>query len=59
MGFVDGPQVSRKVVEAREGIKEVCFDQVPILFEEGRPKAIRPGAGVVIHGKNGGTDLIK
>jgi hypothetical protein len=47
------------VVEARKGIKEVCFDQVPILFEEGRPETIWPGAGVVIHGKNGGTNLFE
>jgi hypothetical protein len=30
MGFVDGPKVGREVVEAREGFKKGCFDQVPI-----------------------------
>jgi hypothetical protein len=44
IGFVDGAEISRKRVEVIKRGKEGVFDQVPVLYVEGRPKPIRPRA---------------
>ncbi len=59
MGFVDGPKVGKEVVEAREGFKKGCFDQVPIPLEESGAKTIRTRARVIIHGEEGSSNLFK
>jgi hypothetical protein len=51
MGFVDGPQVRGERVEVRERCHQIAFDKVPVGFEEGGAKTIRPRARVVFHGE--------
>jgi hypothetical protein len=46
-------------VEIVKRLHQVVLHQVPIALEESRAKAIRPGAGVVLHGEKGSPDFVK
>jgi hypothetical protein len=59
VGFIDRAKISTKGIEVIEGLEQLRFDEVPILFIEGRTEAIRTRTGVVVHGEEGSPDLIK
>jgi hypothetical protein len=44
-------------MEVIKGYDNVIFNEVPILFVEGRPKTVRTGTGVVVHGEEGFSDF--
>jgi hypothetical protein len=57
--FVYRPQVKGEAVEAREGIKQILLNKVPILFEESRSETVRSRARIVVHGEKGSSNFFK
>jgi hypothetical protein len=52
--FVDGSEVSFEGVEVLEGRVQAVFDHVPVVLVEGRTKAVRARARIILHGEKGG-----
>jgi hypothetical protein len=57
VGFVDGLQVRSESMEVIESPEKISFNEIPIFLEKSGPKTIRNGAGVVVHGKKGFSNL--
>jgi hypothetical protein len=57
--LVDGSEVSFERVEICEGHLQRMFYEIPVVFIEGRAKAVRARAGVVLHGKKGIFNFFK
>jgi hypothetical protein len=51
--FVDGSEVSFEGVKICKGRLQRVFYEVPVVFIEGRAKAIRAQARVILHGEQG------
>jgi hypothetical protein len=52
--FVDGSEVSFERVEVLKGRVQAVFDHVPVVLVEGRTKAVRARARIILHGEKGG-----
>jgi hypothetical protein len=55
--LVDGSQVRRESMEVIESLKEIGFNEFPILLEKSGSETIRTRAGVVVHGEEGISNL--
>jgi hypothetical protein len=53
VGFVDGAEIGREAVEAREGSGKGIFNQFPVLLEKSRAKTVGTRAGIVVHREEG------
>jgi hypothetical protein len=59
VGFVDGAEIGREAVEAREGSGKGIFNQFPVLLEKSRAKTVGTRAGIVVHREEGISNLFQ
>jgi hypothetical protein len=54
---MDGTKISGKIEKIMHGGQGGHFDQVLVALEKGRPEAVGPGTGIIVHAEKGSADF--